>query len=271
MIYHLQFFVKELTKTIHGSYRNVTMDNWFTSVSLADELLENPYKLTILGTLRKNKKEIPAELLQTKERRPATSMFCFDKQKTLLSYAPKKGKVVLLLSTLHEGAEVCIQTGKPCIVLNYNETKAGVDTFDQLCSSMSCSRKTRRWPLCIFYGILNAAGINSYVVYCHNKMKANTKPLSRCNYIIDLAHLLAKSWMEKRLKIPNLRKDIRQYIRNILKIPDNPERTAPQEKKRKVCYYCPSRIRRMTTTYCNKCGNAICGEHRGNYCTVCTI
>lgn len=36
-------YVKELTKSVHGSNRNITMDNW--SVSLADELLEEPYKL----------------------------------------------------------------------------------------------------------------------------------------------------------------------------------------------------------------------------------
>lgn len=33
------FFVKQLTETIQGSNRNVTKDNWFTSVPLAKELL----------------------------------------------------------------------------------------------------------------------------------------------------------------------------------------------------------------------------------------
>ena len=36
---------------------NVTMDNWFTSSSLADKLLEN--NTTIVGTLRSNKRDIP--------------------------------------------------------------------------------------------------------------------------------------------------------------------------------------------------------------------
>ncbi|KAL3287387.1 hypothetical protein HHI36_001860 [Cryptolaemus montrouzieri] len=39
----------ELTKTVHGSNPNVTMDNWFTSVDIADKLLQDPYKLTIIG------------------------------------------------------------------------------------------------------------------------------------------------------------------------------------------------------------------------------
>nr|XP_022907721.1 piggyBac transposable element-derived protein 4-like [Onthophagus taurus] len=140
------YYVKELTKSVHGSNRNVTMDNWFTSVPLADELLKDPYKLTILGTLRKNKKEIPTELLNVKGRNPNTSMFCYVRQKTLLSYMPKRQKIVLLLSTLHEGAEITA-TGKPAIIQNYNQTKGGVDTFDQMCSNMnSC-----RWLSFIFY------------------------------------------------------------------------------------------------------------------------
>ena len=48
--------VKDLTTPILNSGRNITCDNFFTDFSLAVELLEK--KLTILGTLRKNKREI---------------------------------------------------------------------------------------------------------------------------------------------------------------------------------------------------------------------
>ena len=43
------------------------------------------------------------------------------------------------------------QTKKPEIVHFYNSTKVGVDTVDQLCGNYSVSRRTRRWPLCIFF------------------------------------------------------------------------------------------------------------------------
>ncbi|CAK1589287.1 unnamed protein product [Parnassius mnemosyne] len=46
-----EYYVKELTKPIHGSNRNVTCDNWFTSISLAKSLLQEPYKLTLVGTI----------------------------------------------------------------------------------------------------------------------------------------------------------------------------------------------------------------------------
>ena len=54
--------VCRLAKPFFNSSRNITMDNYFTSVPLADFLLEK--NLTILGTLRKNKREIPSEFLQ---------------------------------------------------------------------------------------------------------------------------------------------------------------------------------------------------------------
>lgn len=260
------FYVKELTKSVHGSNRNITMDNWFTSVSLADELLELPYKLTIIGTLRKNKKEIPPELLKNRQR--GTSMFCFDRKKTLVSYAPKPNKIVLLLSTLHEGASIS-ENGKPDIIINYNETKSGVDTFDQLCSNMTCSRKTRRWPMCVFYGMINIATINSFVVYCHNSHKANTKPASRFQFMLNLGKSLAEPWMRQRLNIPNLRRNIRQDINEILNIQPVPEPDNPMAKKRTVCSFCPSRLRRMTTNFCVQCKRAICGQHNRNCCPEC--
>lgn len=54
-----EFYVKELSQPIHGTSRNITCDNWFTSVPLAKSLLSEPYKLTLVGTIRSNKREIP--------------------------------------------------------------------------------------------------------------------------------------------------------------------------------------------------------------------
>lgn len=37
-----EFYVKELTKSVHRANRNITRDNWFTSISLAKNLLQTP-------------------------------------------------------------------------------------------------------------------------------------------------------------------------------------------------------------------------------------
>lgn len=47
--------VMRLMNPILGSGRNLTTDNWYTSVPLAEHLLKN--KITLVGTMRKNKKK----------------------------------------------------------------------------------------------------------------------------------------------------------------------------------------------------------------------
>ena len=59
--------VKRLIQPISHRGRKKTFDNWFTSVTLAEEILKE-HKITIFGTIRKNKKEIPSEFINTKER-----------------------------------------------------------------------------------------------------------------------------------------------------------------------------------------------------------
>uniref|UniRef100_A0A336MIT5 CSON015446 protein n=1 Tax=Culicoides sonorensis TaxID=179676 RepID=A0A336MIT5_CULSO len=158
---HGEFFVKKLTESIHGSNRNVTMDNWFTSVPLALDLLKPPFNLTMVGTIRANKREIPREMLNVRKRKVDTSLVGYDRELTLTSYKAKKNKVVLLLSTMNETVKADSQTFKPDVADFYNSTKGAVDTFDQLCSLSTCNRKTPRWPNCFVYGMLNSGGINS--------------------------------------------------------------------------------------------------------------
>ncbi|CAF1271559.1 unnamed protein product, partial [Didymodactylos carnosus] len=123
--------VLELMKPMYGSNRNVTIDNFFTSIPLAKEL--HSKELTLVGTLGKNKPEIPIELQSNKNRDVGSSIFGFSDNLTLVSYVPKKNKAVLLLSSMHHDNKVDTGTGKPNIVLDYNKTKGAVDTIDEMC------------------------------------------------------------------------------------------------------------------------------------------
>ena len=70
-------------------------------------------------------------------------MFGFTKNATLVSYVPKKGKVVTLLSSMHVGKnadridESTKDKRKPNIITFYNKTKGGVDKVDELKSTYS--------------------------------------------------------------------------------------------------------------------------------------
>ena len=99
-------------------------------------------KITLVGTLKKNKREIPAEFLPNKQKPISSSMFGFQKHATLVFFTPKKNKSVVLLSTMHRDAKVDAETKQPEIIQFYNSTKGGMDTVDRLYgdSSIKCAK-----------------------------------------------------------------------------------------------------------------------------------
>ncbi|XP_039276756.1 piggyBac transposable element-derived protein 4-like [Nilaparvata lugens] len=120
---------------------------------------------------------------------PYTSMFGFHNGKTLVSYIPKKSRNVLLVSSLHEDNAIDDDSGekkKPEVITFYNSTKGGVDTADQMCSTFSVSRNTRRWPMVIFSACLNVAGINVQVISMGNQLE----PMRRRIFLKTLSHQL---------------------------------------------------------------------------------
>ena len=79
----------ELEKPFAGSGRDMVTDNFFTSHDLAVNLLH--MNLTLLGTIRNHRREIPEELRNGK--RPVeSSLFAYDHENKimLVSYIPKK-------------------------------------------------------------------------------------------------------------------------------------------------------------------------------------
>ena len=110
---------------IENSNKNVTTDNWCTNIPLLHYLLEK--KTTLLGTVKKNKREIPPKFLPTKARQPGESMFGFQKDKVLVSFVPNWNKAVMLVSSMHDSGVIDEVTKKPEIILNYNTTKGCVD------------------------------------------------------------------------------------------------------------------------------------------------
>ena len=82
----------------------------------------------------------------------------------MCSWVPKKGKLVLLLSTFYQTNEIA-QSRKPEIIEFYNQTKASVDALDQKVRQNSTYQKTKHWPQAVFYNILDIAAYNTYVLF----------------------------------------------------------------------------------------------------------
>ena len=89
--------VLRLSEPYRKTGRNVTTDNFFTSVDLAKTLRQEG--ISIVGTFNRIQKEIPQESKKMKEDLYATKVFKHDGC-TLTVYQAKTTKNVLLLSSL---------------------------------------------------------------------------------------------------------------------------------------------------------------------------
>ncbi|XP_060846028.1 piggyBac transposable element-derived protein 4-like [Rhopalosiphum padi] len=196
--------VKRLITDIEKSNRNLTTDNYYTSIPLAEYLMQK--QITLVGTLKKNKREIPPEFLPHKNKAVSSSIFGFQKDKMLSSYVPRKNKTVILLSTMHDKGSLDNFTKKPEIIMDYNSTKGGVDTVDKMCATYTVSRITKRWPCVIFYSLMNIAGINAQVLYAFSK--PNDAPNRRRIFLKNLSMSLMKEHLISRSKIKTLPMDV---------------------------------------------------------------
>jgi len=50
-------------------------------------------------------------------------------------------------------------------VLFYNKTKVGVDVLDQMTRMHSVRVGSRRWPIHVFYNVIDISLINSWIIY----------------------------------------------------------------------------------------------------------
>lgn len=119
--------VIRLSKPIFGTNTNITGDNWYSSIELTDYLFKN--KLTYVGTLKRNKREVPQEFLPSKSRPVGSTIYGFTRNKTLISRVTKKNKCVVLISSMHHSKQD--DHGLPEINAFYNSTKSGVDAVDE--------------------------------------------------------------------------------------------------------------------------------------------
>ena len=123
------------------------IDNFFTSYSLAKLLLQE--NLTLLGTTRKRRREVPGSSNRKIEIYFSKFLFNHVNDICLVAYQAKKNKnPVMLLNSSHAANLVAInETKKPVMILDYNKRKERVDMFNQNLEEFSRLKKTVRWPL----------------------------------------------------------------------------------------------------------------------------
>lgn len=247
--------VLRLMEPYLGKGVNITTDSYFTSLKLAKRL--RAASTTLVGTLNRNRREVPPTAKTRKQPLHSTVVYKNDDGTTLTVYQGKTNKNVLLLSSLHSHVSVSeSQKRTPETVQFYNETKFGVDVVDQMARMYSTKAGSRRWPMHIFYNILDLAAINSWVLY----KEVTGERISRREYILDLCEELRAPYTEARNKTSD--RD------------DADNKGGPQKAtKREKCKIRTSCKGNHTATVCSGCEKAVCGKcekKRRVWCDKCS-
>ncbi|KAL7852535.1 hypothetical protein SRHO_G00183200 [Serrasalmus rhombeus] len=200
----------------------------------------------------------------SKSREVHSTEFGFNGSMTMISYIRKKGKAVLLLSTMHHSKMVDenSQKKKPEAILFYNQTKGGVDTIDQMVGNYTCKRQTQRWPMVLWYNMIDIATLNAYSFFRAQHPEFSTGITDARRHFLtelskDLVTLHMKSRLEGTLNLPTCITEAMGRCGVTKTANQQQERGTEGRQKRKRCQMCPRNKDRKATNCCWKCSTPV--------------
>ena len=239
--------VMVVCEPVLGKGANITMDNWFTSISVAQRL--HAENTTLVGTLRRNSRCIPSKAKECRGRERGNCRYFFAENFTLLSMKDRKRQPILLLSSQHHRPGV--RNGKPEIVDFYNRNKSGVDNMDHMLSLTSSARKSNRWTYGFLFNLIDVTLLNAFIMFT----KTSERQMSRSKFLDDLCMSLCRPQMQRRLTSKKTR-----AVRIGLELFDlHSEVNQESEKKRGRCKFCSNDNKHSNK--CRVCCGFTCKSH----------
>lgn len=173
------------TGLLHRGH-HLGLDNYFTSPRLFLDLFKD--NTTATGTVRKNRKGLPLQVVKAKLR---NKQVCERRKGNLLCVAYKDGsKQPILLSTQASGGfgqsinSKGVEKNKPKIVILYNKTMGGVDMSDARLYAYLSERRTMKWTKKVVFALIGRALLNAYIIY--NENTSDTPKKTRKNFNISV-------------------------------------------------------------------------------------
>ena len=168
---------------------------------------------------------------------------------------------------------------------------------------MSCVLNDFRWPMVLFYNMLDISALNAYIIWIHLNPQWNTNKNERRRlFLKDLGRELIEEQMQSRLTIPGLSLKLRETIQQcLLKTTDDVEilendcaGTAPlddelnndndaddeeanneqslskrHQRKRGRCTICSRGRDKKVRSVCAQCKSFVCEMHSSVLCKSC--
>ncbi|XP_070300249.1 piggyBac transposable element-derived protein 4-like [Salvelinus sp. IW2-2015] len=189
--------------------------------------------MRVVLDVKQGHRELSPQLLNTRNRPINSTKFVFTADMSLVSYVPKKGKNVVLMRALHRDRRICGQEHqKTEIIMDYNATKGGVDNLDKLVTGDCCKRRTLRWPLVIFFNILDISAYNTFVIWMALNPDWNRGKLQRRRlFLEELGKALVRPEIQRKQHIPRSPASVAIVRRILVPHPPGPQNQQLQYRK----------------------------------------
>ena len=271
--YETMYHTKTIRRSDHGQpfdvcdrlmakhankHHHLVIDNYYTSVILAEKMLEKGIYVT--GTIQPNRVRLPADM---KTKLKNKGEIVANRKGNLLAVNWVDRKQVRLLSTCSTASmvEKTLYDGStqeiPKVVVDYNRGMGGVDLSDQMTDAYAGEFRTvKLWKKVVFH-LIDRTCTNAYTCYRMNN-NIQGKRLDHLHFLIKVVEGLIGDYREPRKRAgrpsllpPAAKKTERHFLS---KIPDG---------KRKKCVVCGQRREEgykgsRITTWCEDCGVGLC-------------
>ncbi|XP_028160561.1 piggyBac transposable element-derived protein 4-like [Ostrinia furnacalis] len=245
---HADKVVMMLMEDYLNAGHSLYMDNFYNSVSLAENLLANKTYLT--GTLRANRSRNP-EITRAKLPKNQVQSRYNSRGVCVSNYRDKR--TVLMISTEHDADFINYtnkrgQTvAKPRVVHEYNKYMKGVDRKDQMLSYYACYNKSTRWYKKIITHVMQVMMLNAFMMYSNSQANSNC---SFYDFRINVVRKLLNADRQTNRQTVTSRRT-GDFIHWPLHLPKN----AKGVTKRKDCRYCLEKLklRKAATFFCTDC------------------
>ena len=143
------------------------------------------------------------------------------KEMSLVVKKVKSSKHVGVLTSIHNKFTM-VEGGKTEAHMFYNACKGGTDAFDARCAISSVSRKTRHWPLCVFYQLINIAMNNAFILYDQRPHpRIQESYTSKGDFLTEVAYRMCRPWaVEKYRRLGNRHPQSRIILHSTFQLTD---------------------------------------------------
>lgn len=291
--------VEKLCRTIRGSCVLYT-DRFFTSLKLAELLLEKEDGIFLTGTAMTNRIGPVAKKLKNDkalERGQWDEKVRDDENVCVVKWMDTKAVTMLSTCSGSAPADTCgrwckkekrkVNVDRPAAVRNYNTCMGGIDLCDRLIAYYRSAMRTRKWPVRTFCHFLDLVVVNCWIMYtrCCNKEDVQRKDrLGLLQYRLNLAKAMMKysgGRVEPNFLLPGTTSRPSSSSSPRSNLPSSSDANEPPIKKHRPVVPQPQHEVRLDNVghlprfvdskSASKCRNPLCSSRCRTMCIKCNV